>query len=96
MNKYISIEHAAKAFSFQSINSYTKCMHMLNYAINVGCIECFDDVKQVVHGKWILNESALYGSKQYFCSVCKDDNFWKKRFCYGGENYCPNCGAIMR
>ena len=24
-----------------------------------------------------------------------NDDYWKKYFCYGNENYCPNCGAKM-
>lgn len=53
------------------------------------------DVVPVVRGEWILSESAI-GQKQYFCSACKDDDYWKRRFCFGDEKFCPNCGADMR
>jgi hypothetical protein len=48
----------------------------------------------VRHGYWELITTG-YGTKQYRCSQCKDDEYWKRRFCYGDEHFCPNCGALM-
>ena len=52
------------------------------------------DVAPVVHGRWVLIETG-YGAKIYECSECKDDDYWKHHFAWGGEHYCPNCGARM-
>lgn len=53
------------------------------------------DVEPVVHGKWLKYSHSYFGRHQCVCSECKNDNYWKKYFCYGNENYCPNCGAKM-
>ena len=53
------------------------------------------DVAPVVHGKWLKYSHSYFGRHQCVCSECKNDNYWKKYFCYGNENYCPNCGAKM-
>lgn len=52
-------------------------------------------VKPVVRGEWILTEYT-YGCKKYRCSNCVDDDWWDKKFAYGDEKFCPNCGADMR
>ena len=43
------------------------------------------DVQEVRHGRWELDE---YGG--WHCSVCHEIAIVN-----GGENYCPNCGALM-
>lgn len=44
------------------------------------------DVKEVVHGKWLINCDGYYP----YCSVCTEEP-------KGGNmtKYCPNCGAKM-
>lgn len=54
------------------------------------------DVAEVRHGTWITPKRTIYGCPQYMCSECKEDEYWTRRFCHGDENYCPNCGALMR
>lgn len=54
-----------------------------------------DDVAHAVHGKWILKETVHIGLKEYMCSECSDDEYWKKYYCRGNEKFCPNCGAKM-
>lgn len=46
-------------------------------------------------GKWILTDKIHYGTKEYVCSECKQEGYWKGHYCYGNENECPNCGAKM-
>ena len=52
------------------------------------------DVAPVRHGYWILQGNNI-GLKVYECSECKDDDYWKKHYCFGDESFCPNCGARM-
>ena len=52
------------------------------------------DVVPVRHGRWMLIEYP-YGQKTYLCSECKDDEWWKGKYAYGDELYCPHCGAKM-
>ena len=54
-----------------------------------GVIENFPsvDVREVVHGKWLLND--MNGFKIFDCSNC--GIHIEAQF-----NYCPNCGADMR
>lgn len=47
------------------------------------------------HGRWIKYHHSYFGIHQCVCSECKDEEYWKKYYCYGYESYCPNCGAIM-
>ncbi len=59
------------------------------------------DVRPVVRGRWIVNQTAM-GTNYSVCSECE------KEFCFrpdygtlikidlSGTNYCPNCGADMR
>lgn len=53
------------------------------------------DVAPVVHGRWELKETVHFGLKEYKCSECSDDEYWKKYYCRGNETHCPNCGAKM-
>ena len=44
------------------------------------CIFWLDtaDVAPVRHGRWIEPSRLYYGAKQYECSLCYSDTFWKK------------------
>lgn len=53
------------------------------------------DAAPMIHGHWIEVPWVYYGAKQYICSQCKDDEYWKKRELRFKEKYCPNCGAEM-
>ena len=53
------------------------------------------DVVEVRHGEWLPVTYTHFGAKRYECSVCRDDEFWEKRYIEIKENYCPNCGARM-
>ena len=49
----------------------------------------------VRHGRWEKYFHSYFGRHQCVCSECKNDDYWKKNFCYGYEKYCPNCGSKM-
>lgn len=53
------------------------------------------DVSPVRLGRWEKYFHSYFGRHQCVCSECKNDDYWKKNFCYGYEKYCPNCGAKM-
>lgn len=53
------------------------------------------DVASVVHARWIDAPWLYYGAKQYVCSRCRNDKYWRKRDLHFKEPYCPNCGAKM-
>lgn len=53
------------------------------------------DVAPVRHGRWIEPSRLYYGAKQYECSLCCSDTFWKKHSITEKYPRCPNCGAIM-
>lgn len=53
------------------------------------------DVAPVVHARWLDAPWLYYGAKQYVCSRCRKDEYWKKRDLHYKEPYCPNCGAKM-
>lgn len=53
------------------------------------------DVVEVRHGEWLDAQYTYFGAKRYECSLCRDDEFWKRRYIEIKENYCPNCGAKM-
>ena len=54
------------------------------------------DAVPVRRGKWLKYHHSYFGRHQCVCSECADSDYWKKYFCYGNENFCPNCGADMR
>ena len=54
------------------------------------------DVAPVKHGRWIEPSHLYYGAKQYECSLCYSDTFWKKHNITEKYPHCPNCGAIMK
>lgn len=53
------------------------------------------DVAPVRHGRWIEPSRLHYGAKQYECSLCYSDIFWKKHSITEKYPCCPNCGAKM-
>ena len=53
------------------------------------------DVATVRHGQWIESPRLYYGAKQYECSLCYSDTFWKKHSITEKYPHCPNCGAKM-
>ena len=61
------------------------------------CIRYMDavDVAPVRHGRWIEPSRLYYSAKQYECSLCYSDTFWKKHSITEKYPHCPNCGAIM-
>ena len=61
------------------------------------CIRYMDtaDVAPVRHGRWIEPSRLYYGAKQYECSLCYSDTFWKKHNITEKYPHCPNCGATM-
>lgn len=101
MNKYITFEEAAKAFSMQTMWSYRECLSMLKDAYAKGNIN-IEDVKPVVHGEWgicdwIELDTHGFGVIRYPNAGLKCSNchyiFKRENFCE--RNYCPNCGAEM-
>ena len=61
------------------------------------CIRYMDaaDVAPMRHGRWIEPSRLYYGAKQYECSLCYSDTFWKKHSITEKYPHCPNCGATM-
>ena len=53
------------------------------------------EVAPVRHGRWIEPTQLYYGAKQYECSLCYSDTFWKKHSITEKYPHCPNCGAKM-
>lgn len=53
------------------------------------------DVAPVRHGRWIEPSRLYYDAKQYECSLCYSDTFWKKHSITEKYPHCPNCGAKM-
>ena len=53
------------------------------------------DVVPVRHGRWVEPLRLLYGAKQYECSLCYSDTFWKKHSITEKYPYCPVCGCRM-
>ena len=53
------------------------------------------EVSPVRHGRWIEPTQLYYGAKQYECSLCYSDTFWKKHSITEKYPHCPNCGAKM-
>lgn len=53
------------------------------------------DVEPVRRGRWIEPQRLYYGAKQYECSLCYSDIFWKKHSITDKYPHCPNCGCLM-
>lgn len=48
------------------------------------------DVRENVHGEWIVKGQDVY------CSHCKKESGYNWHGASAFSNYCPNCGADMR
>ena len=59
------------------------------------CVNKSADVAPVRHGRRIEPLRLHYGAKQYECSLCYSDTFWRKHSITVKYPYCPNCGAKM-
>ena len=53
------------------------------------------EISRVRHGRWIEPPRLYYGAKQYECSLCYSDTFWKKHSITEKYPHCPNCGCVM-
>ena len=53
------------------------------------------DVAPVRHGRWVEPACLYYGAKQYECSLCHSDTFWRKHSITEKYPCCPNCGCRM-
>ena len=53
------------------------------------------EIARVRNGRWIEPSRLHYGAKQYECSLCYSDTFWKKHSITEKYPHCPNCGAKM-
>lgn len=53
------------------------------------------EAEPVRHGRWIEPSRLYYGAKQYECSLCYSDTFWKKHSITEKYPHCPNCGCRM-
>ena len=53
------------------------------------------EISRVRYGRWIEPSHLYYGAKQYECSLCCSDTFWKKHSITEKYPHCPNCGAKM-
>ena len=92
MDKYIEREAAIRALLNDS-------PEQVGYSREdaADCIRYMDaaDVAPVRHGRWIEPSRLYYGAKQYECSLCYSDTFWKKHNITEKYPHCPNCGAKM-
>ena len=92
MDKYIKKETAIKSL-------LNDCLGQVSYSREdaADCIFWLDtaDVAPVRHGRWIEPSRLYYGAKQYECSLCYSDTFWKKHSITEKYPCCPNCGAKM-
>ena len=89
---YIERESAIKSL-------LNDCLGQVSYSREdaADCIFWLDaaDVAPVRHGRWIEPSRLYYGAKQYECSLCYSDIFWKKHSITEKYPYCPNCGCRM-
>ena len=62
--------------------------------IGISLGEKIDDVKRIVHGKWIskLNIDHAAVEERVDCSICGSAFSSMSFLCY---DYCPNCGSKM-
>ena len=92
MDEYIKKEAAIRALLNDSLGqvSYSR-------EDAADCIRYMDaaDATPVRHGRWIEPSRLYYGAKQYECSICYKDTFWKKHSITEKYPFCPNCGAKL-
>ena len=87
MTEYIERECAIEAVK----HAWAKGLEPSQYLEIIPATE----VAPVRHGKWIEPTRLYYGAKQYECSLCHSDAFWKKHSITEKYPCCPNCGAKM-
>lgn len=92
MNEYINREAATNV----ACNILWK-MNNLSTSVMAKALNSIpaDDVAPVRHGRWIESACLYYGAKQYECSLCHSDTFWRKHSITVKYPYCPNCGCRM-
>ena len=91
MDEHIEREAVCRAFSTDdTLSGYEKayCRAIIKKIPDA-------DVEPVRHGRWIEPSRLYYGAKQYECSLCYSDTFWKKHSITEKYPHCPNCGAKM-
>ena len=92
MDKYIKKEEAIKSL-------LNDAPEQVSYSREeaADCVRYMDaaDVAPVRHGRWIEPSRLYYGAKQYECSLCYSDTFWKKHSITEKYPHCPNCGCKM-
>lgn len=94
-NQYIERETAKS-----ELLSWAACMNHPEYLMRDDALHVIDsipaaDVAPVRHGRWIEPKRLYYGAKQYECSICYSDTFWKKHSITEKYPHCPNCGVRM-
>lgn len=87
MAEYIEREAAIRALTLHDCDSARAKMAI--------CDLPAADVAPVRHGRWIEPQRLYYGAKQYECSLCYSDIFWKKHSITDKYPHCPNCGCLM-
>ena len=90
MDEYIEREAAKKFFNL----NFGGVSHAIIAARLIDEIPAAD-VVPVRHGRWIEPSLLYYGAKQYECSLCYSDTFWKKHSITEKYPHCPNCGCRM-
>ena len=89
MAEYIEIPFSGRLRGLTYENGKVTYVHIMDT----------DDVVKVFvparHGRWVEPTRLYYGAKQYECSLCYSDTFWKKHSITEKYPCCPNCGAKM-
>ena len=75
--------------------AHPNAYHLTTYATLILREAPTVDAVEVVHGRWIEPSRLYYGAKQYECSLCYSDTFWKKHSITEKYPHCPNCGCRM-
>lgn len=90
MAEYIKRESAIEAIMSDPPDAHYQSW----YAEKIKAIPAAD-VAPVRYGRWIEPSRLYYGAKQYECSICYSDTFWKKHSISEKYPHCPNCGCRM-
>ena len=90
MAEYIEREAAIEAI----MSEPTEAHYPSWYAEKIKAIPAAD-VATLRHGRWIEPTRLYYGAKQYECSLCYSDTFWKKHGITEKYPCCTNCGCRM-
>ena len=98
MDEYIKREEAikiAESYGPQHGSSFCRNRGIADYIAEDISMIPSADVAPVRHGRWIEPLRLHYGAKQYECSLCYSDTFWRKHSIPVKYPYCPNCGCRM-